>query len=270
MASTGSTDGHVGLTVTHRRYVPYSHAHYAGNLVDGAYSLGLFGDVATELCIRSDGDEGLFASYAEVQFRAPVRAGDVLEVTAELVRVGRRSREIRFTASRRRPRHARRLGVGGLDAGRAGGGDDRHRHRRRPLTAGVWTSPACRARHAGLNRFSSSAVRLPHMLLTCGFAAFVQVTCRLTGVWGPMAECGFVPPGRTTWLGVGPGVGARVECHVAMHPSTGRSCQRVGRTRGENVASRQRTCIAAPSDDKYGPKVHAAPPDPAWQRLRAG
>ena len=86
----------VGLTVTHRRYVPYSHAHYAGNLVDGAYSLGLFGDVATEMCIRTDGDEGLFASYSEVQFLAPVRAGDVLEVTAELTRVGRRSREIRF------------------------------------------------------------------------------------------------------------------------------------------------------------------------------
>ena len=61
----------VGLTVTHRRYVPYSHAHYAGNLVDGAYSLGLFGDVATEVCIRTDGDEGLFASYSDVQFRAP-------------------------------------------------------------------------------------------------------------------------------------------------------------------------------------------------------
>jgi 3-aminobutyryl-CoA ammonia-lyase len=89
----------VGLTVVHRRYVPFSHAHYAGNLVDGAYSLGLFGDVATELCIRSDGDEGLFASYADVQFLAPVRAGDVLEATAELVRVGRRSREIRFTVT---------------------------------------------------------------------------------------------------------------------------------------------------------------------------
>ena len=98
-----------GLTVTHRRYVPYSHAHYAGNLVDGAYSLGLFGDVATELCIRTDGDESLFASYddvqfrapvraGDVQFRAPVRAGDVLEVTAELVRVGNRSRTISFTA----------------------------------------------------------------------------------------------------------------------------------------------------------------------------
>src|SRR5205085_9742182 len=81
-----------GLAVTHRRYVPASHAHYGGNLVDGAYVLGLFGDVATEACIRMDGDEGLFASYSDVQFRAPVRAGDVLEVTCELVRVGTRSR----------------------------------------------------------------------------------------------------------------------------------------------------------------------------------
>jgi 3-aminobutyryl-CoA ammonia-lyase len=93
------TTAQPGLTVTHRRYVPYAHAHYAGNLVDGAYSLGLFGDVATELCIRTDGDEGLFASYDDVQFRAPVRAGDVLEVTAELVRVGTRSRTVSFTAT---------------------------------------------------------------------------------------------------------------------------------------------------------------------------
>ena len=91
------TDSRLGLTVTHRRYVPYSHAHYAGNLVDGAYSLGLFGDVATEVCIRTDGDEGLFASYSDVQFRAPVRAGDILEVTAEVVRVGTRSRTMDFT-----------------------------------------------------------------------------------------------------------------------------------------------------------------------------
>jgi len=68
----------VGLTVTHRRYVPYSHAHYAGNLVDGAYVLALFGDVATEVCIQSDGDEGLFASYSDVQFLQPLRAGDVV------------------------------------------------------------------------------------------------------------------------------------------------------------------------------------------------
>jgi 3-aminobutyryl-CoA ammonia-lyase len=93
------SDPRTGMTVMHRRYVPYAHAHYAGHLVDGAYGLGLFGDVATELCIRSDGDEGLFASYSEVQFRAPVRAGDCVEVTAELVRVGTRSRTIDFTLS---------------------------------------------------------------------------------------------------------------------------------------------------------------------------
>ena len=92
------SDARVGLIVTHRRYVPYSHAHYAGNLVDGAYSLGLFGDVATEVCIRTDGDEGLFASYSDVQFRAPVRAGDVLAVTAEVVKVGRRSRTLELRA----------------------------------------------------------------------------------------------------------------------------------------------------------------------------
>jgi len=84
------------MTVTHRRYVPYSHAHYAGHLVDGAYSLGAFGDVATELCIRTDGDEGLFASYSDVQFLAPVRAGDCIEIQATLVRVGSRSREMTF------------------------------------------------------------------------------------------------------------------------------------------------------------------------------
>jgi 3-aminobutyryl-CoA ammonia-lyase len=84
------------MKVTQRRYVPYSHAHYAGDLVDGAYALGLFGDVATELCIRHDGDEGLFASYSDVQFQAPVRAGDVLEIDGEIVRVGTRSRTIAF------------------------------------------------------------------------------------------------------------------------------------------------------------------------------
>jgi 3-aminobutyryl-CoA ammonia-lyase len=86
------------ITVTHKRYVPYSHAHYAGNLVDGAYALAAFGDVATEVCIRLDGDEGLFASYSDVQFKAPMRAGDVLEVTATVVRMGNRSRTIEFEA----------------------------------------------------------------------------------------------------------------------------------------------------------------------------
>ncbi|WP_205325556.1 hotdog fold domain-containing protein [Glycomyces sp. YM15] len=88
---------HNGTTVTHRRYIPHGHAHYGGNLVDGAYGLGLFGDVATELCILTDGDEGLFASYADVQFKAPVKAGDVVEATATVVRTGRRSRTVEFT-----------------------------------------------------------------------------------------------------------------------------------------------------------------------------
>ena len=93
------TDPRTGLTVVHRRYVPWSHAHYGGALVDGAFGLGLFGDAATELCIRSDADEGLFASYSDVQFLAPVRAGDCVEVTATLTRVGTRSRTIDFRLS---------------------------------------------------------------------------------------------------------------------------------------------------------------------------
>ncbi len=96
--SDQSPDPRLGLTIRHQRYEPYSHAHYGGNLVDGAYVLGLFGDVATEASIRADADEGLFASYSDIQFRAPVLAGDVLEVMATITRVGRRSRELRFEA----------------------------------------------------------------------------------------------------------------------------------------------------------------------------
>lgn len=91
-------DPRLGLTATHRRYVPHSHAHYGGNLLDGAYVLAMFGDVATELCIRTDGDEGLFASYDDIQFLAPVHAGDILEATATVTRVGRRSRTIQLAA----------------------------------------------------------------------------------------------------------------------------------------------------------------------------
>lgn len=93
-----AADPRRGLTVVHRRYIPYSHAHYAGDLVDGAYLLALFGDAATEACIRTDGDEGLFASYSDVQFRAPVRAGDVVETVAVVARVGARSRTLEFEA----------------------------------------------------------------------------------------------------------------------------------------------------------------------------
>jgi 3-aminobutyryl-CoA ammonia-lyase len=97
VATTNGKD--VGTRVVHRRYVPYSDAHYAGNLVDGAYSLKLFGDVATEMCIVTDGDEGLFASYSDVQFKEPVRAGDVLEIACELVKVGTRSRVLELSVT---------------------------------------------------------------------------------------------------------------------------------------------------------------------------
>lgn len=91
-------DPKVGLVVTHRRYVSHADAHYGGALLDGAYVLGLFGDVATEMCLRTDGDEGLLASYSSVAFRAPVRAGDVVEVTATLTRMGTRSRTLELRA----------------------------------------------------------------------------------------------------------------------------------------------------------------------------
>ncbi|MFN7132381.1 MAG: hotdog domain-containing protein [Myxococcales bacterium] len=73
-------------------------AHYGGNLVDGARMLALFGDVATELCIRHDGDEGLFRAYDAVEFLAPVYAGDFVEAEGEIVAVGNTSRKMRFEA----------------------------------------------------------------------------------------------------------------------------------------------------------------------------
>lgn len=73
-------------------------AHYGGNLVDGARILALFGDVATEILIRHDGDEGLFRAYDSVEFLAPVHAGDFIEVEGELLQVGSSSRKIRFEA----------------------------------------------------------------------------------------------------------------------------------------------------------------------------
>jgi 3-aminobutyryl-CoA ammonia-lyase len=71
-------------------------AHYGGNLVDGAKILALFGDAATELLIRNDGDEGLFRAYEKVDFLAPVYAGDFLEVEAVILEQGNTSRKMEF------------------------------------------------------------------------------------------------------------------------------------------------------------------------------
>ncbi|HTX59715.1 MAG TPA: hotdog domain-containing protein [Verrucomicrobiae bacterium] len=73
-------------------------AHYGGNLVDGARMLALFGDVATELLIRLDGDEGLFVAYDSVEFLAPVFAGDYVEAEGRIVKVGNTSRRMTFEA----------------------------------------------------------------------------------------------------------------------------------------------------------------------------
>lgn len=73
-------------------------AHYGGNLVDGARILGLFGDVATELLIRHDGDEGLFVAYDLVEFKAPVYAGDYVEARGRITKAGNTSRTMEFEA----------------------------------------------------------------------------------------------------------------------------------------------------------------------------
>jgi 3-aminobutyryl-CoA ammonia-lyase len=73
-------------------------AHYGGNLVDGARLLALFGDVATELCVRESGDEGLFAGYESIEFLAPVHAGDYIEAEGRIVHRGKRSRAMEFVA----------------------------------------------------------------------------------------------------------------------------------------------------------------------------
>ena len=72
--------------------------HYSGGLASGAKVMELFGDVATELLIRYDGDEGLFRAYRDVEFLAPVRAGDFIEATGRILSVGNTSREMAFEA----------------------------------------------------------------------------------------------------------------------------------------------------------------------------
>ncbi len=86
------------MKVTIRVRMSAHDAHYGGNLVDGARMLGLFGDVATELLIRRDGDEGLFRAYDQVDFLAPVHAGDFIEATGEIVSEGNTSRKMVFEA----------------------------------------------------------------------------------------------------------------------------------------------------------------------------
>ena len=93
-----SEDGSVSPSVTLRVRMSAHDAHYGGDLVDGARILALFGDVATELLVRSDGDEGLFAAYDSIEFRAPVHAGDFIEASGRIVAFGKTSRRMEFEA----------------------------------------------------------------------------------------------------------------------------------------------------------------------------
>lgn len=86
------------LTAVIRVRMSANDAHYGGQLVNGAHMLSLFGDLATELAIRYDGDEGLLVSYENVEFLAPVYAGDFVEAVGRITKIGRTSRRIEFEA----------------------------------------------------------------------------------------------------------------------------------------------------------------------------
>ena len=88
------------VTASHRLRLSYADAHYGGGVVSGAKVMELLGDVATELCIRSDGDEGLFAGYSSVEFLAPLHAGDFVEVRGSIIRAGQTSRAMSFEVAR--------------------------------------------------------------------------------------------------------------------------------------------------------------------------
>ena len=88
------------ITSTIRVRMSAKDAHYGGNLVDGAHMVHLFGDIATELAIKRDGDEGLFLRYDEIEFLAPVYAGDFIEAYGEIVKFGNTSMGMEFVAKK--------------------------------------------------------------------------------------------------------------------------------------------------------------------------
>jgi 3-aminobutyryl-CoA ammonia-lyase len=95
-ASESASVAGIGLHASVRLRLSAHDAHYGGGLVDGAKNLALYGDVATELLIRLDGDEGLFRAYESVEFLAPLHAGDFVEAEGEILAVGKTSRKMKF------------------------------------------------------------------------------------------------------------------------------------------------------------------------------
>ncbi len=150
----------IGTTVALRMRMSAHDAHYAGELVDGARILALFGDLATELLIRLDGDEGLFRAYECVEFLAPVLAGDFIEATAELVAIGNTSRKIQF--------EARKV----ITTARAGwGGEDLSVRTFAPSAADVLLEPIVIARATGTCVVPKSLQRKPRELYLPGLPA---------------------------------------------------------------------------------------------------
>jgi 3-aminobutyryl-CoA ammonia-lyase len=86
------------ITSTLRVRIGQEEAHYGGNLVDGARVLKLFGDIVTEVAIVTDGDEGLFVGYDKIEFLAPVHAGDFIEATGRVIKIGNTSRTVELEA----------------------------------------------------------------------------------------------------------------------------------------------------------------------------
>ena len=134
-----------GLTVELRMRLSAADAHYGGSLVDGAHGLEIFGQIATELAVRTDGDEGLFAGYARVEFLAPMHAGDFVRATGTIVKMGNTSRTVDLELWKEitartdvndggRPARRRRAGSGRRDARTASAGTcgSRRSRRRRP------------------------------------------------------------------------------------------------------------------------------------------
>ena len=83
-----------GMMVELRMRLSAADAHYGGNLVDGAHGLEIFGDIVTELAVRTDGDEGLFAGYDRIEFLAPMYAGDFVPAKGTIVKMGNTSRTV--------------------------------------------------------------------------------------------------------------------------------------------------------------------------------
>ena len=90
----------IGYEVMLRHRMSAGEAHYAGNLVQGAYIVNEWGDVGTELAIRLFGDESLFVGYSEVRYTAPVFAGDWMEYSGYIEKVGNTSFTCHFEAKK--------------------------------------------------------------------------------------------------------------------------------------------------------------------------